>query len=261
MYIETISRKSEQHQSKGTIVLLHGVCFGAWYWEDNFLPWFSNQGYDVIAISYRNHGKSESKGSIKWRRVKEYLRDIHQVVTTIKGDIYIIGHSMGGFLTQHYLQKYPNLQIKKAVLLCTVPASGITGATWQIIKTYPLQFIHALCTFSFMPVFRKHTRTKHLMFSSSNKIEALAPIINRMQDESFLAYLDMLLLNRPATRKIDIPLLFIAAANDFLIHPAAIERNAQQLRGNFLVLDGAHNINLEAGWENTSQQIAGFFEQ
>jgi pimeloyl-ACP methyl ester carboxylesterase len=259
MYIETIYSKNKGIASKGTILLLHGVCFGAWYWEDNFLPWFADKGYEVIAMSYRNHGSSEVKGSIKWRRINEYLKDIDQVVKNINGDIYIIGHSMGGFLTQHYLQKFPNIQIKKSVFLCTVPASGVGGATWQIIKTYPLQFIHAVCTFSFLPVFRNHARTKKLMFSHISKTESIAPIINQMQDESFLAYLDMLLLNRPTIKKLSTPSLFIAAAQDFLINPTAIERNAQELDAEFLLVDGAHNINLEDGWKNVAHQIADFF--
>ena len=34
---------------------------GAWCWSDNFLPWFAEQGYDVHAISLRNHAGSEKK--------------------------------------------------------------------------------------------------------------------------------------------------------------------------------------------------------
>lgn len=261
MHIETIFQKNNQPESKGTVLLLHGVCFGAWYWEDNFLSWFAKKGYDVIAMSYRNHGNSESKGSIKWRRISEYLEDIHQVISTISGNIFIIGHSMGGFLTQHYLQKHQHPQIKKALLLCTVPAGGVGVASWQIIKTYPLQFIQALCRFSFLPVFKNQARTKKLMFSNNSAIEKLTPIINRMQDESFLAFLDMLLLNKPSTKKIKTPLLFIAAAQDFLISPVAIEKNANQLEADFLLVDGAHNINLEEGWENLGQKIAAFFAE
>jgi pimeloyl-ACP methyl ester carboxylesterase len=259
MYIETIHTKPSS-ASKGTIVLLHGVCFGAWYWETNFQPWFTQKGYHVIAISYRNHGKSESKGSQRWRTIKEYIEDVHSVVSKIEGDVYLIGHSMGGFITQHYLQKHPSPKLKKAVLLCTVPASGISGATCQVIKMYPFSFLKALLTFSFKPVFNTYSKAKRLMFANNFPDAELQPIVTRMQDESFRAYLDMMLLNLPSTKPIDVPLLMIGGEDDFLVRPSALKKNAKQLNAELELMKGAHNINMEKGWEMVAERIEIFFK-
>ena len=37
-------------EAKGSIVFVHGVCHGAWCWE-NFLRDFSDRGYDCFALS------------------------------------------------------------------------------------------------------------------------------------------------------------------------------------------------------------------
>ena len=258
MQIETIYTKSSS-TSKGTVVLLHGVCFAAWYWETNFQPWFTSNGYDVIAMSYRNHGKSEEKGSLKWRTINEYIEDIHSMVLPIIGDVYLIGHSMGGFLLQHYLQKYPSVKIKKAVLLCSVPASGIGGATWQVMKTYPFSFLKALVTMSFVPVFNAYTKAKRLMFAASFPDDELLPIVTRMQDESFRAYLDMMFLNLPSTKPTGVPLLMIGGEDDFLVRPSALKKNAHQLNAEMVLMKGAHCMNMEEDWEQVAERINEFF--
>lgn len=260
MQLETIHTKPSS-PSKGTIVLLHGVCFGAWYWENNFQPWFTEHGYDVIAISYRNHGRSEQKGSLRWRTINEYIEDVHSVVSKIEDDVYLIGHSMGGFIVQHYLQKHPSPNIKKAVLLCSVPASGISGATWQVIKMYPLSFLKALVTFSFKPVFNSKAKAKKLMFAPSVSDALIDEVVPRMQDESFRAYLDMMLLHLPKRKASSIPLLMIGGEEDFLIHKQSLKKNAQQLGAELVMMKGGHNINIEDGWEMVAENIEGFFKQ
>lgn len=258
MYLETIYTKPSS-PPKGTIILLHGVCFGAWYWQNNFQPWFTEHGYDVIAISYRNHGKSESKGSLRWRTINEYIEDVHSVVSKIEGTVYLVGHSMGGFIVQHYLQKHPSFKIKKAVLLCSVPASGIGGATWQVIKTYPLSFLQALVTMSFKPVFNSKAKAKKLMFAPAVSDVLIDEVVPKMQDESFRAYVDMMLLNLPKRKVSSVPLLMIGGEDDFLIRKQALAKNAQQLGAALVMMKGGHNINLEEGWESVAEKIQTFF--
>lgn len=242
-----------------TVVLLHGVCFGAWYWETNFQPWFAEKGYNVISVSYRNHGKSEKKGSLKWRTINEYVEDVHSVISKIKGEVYIIGHSMGGFITQHYLQKYSSINIKKAVLLCTVPASGIGSATLQVIKTYPLSFLKALFTFSFVPVFNSKPKAKKFMFAPNVSDELIDAAVPRMQDESFRAYLDMMFLNLPAAKQCSIPLLMIGGNDDFLVRPSSLKKCCKKLNVELVMMPGGHNINMEKGWEKVAERIEDFF--
>jgi pimeloyl-ACP methyl ester carboxylesterase len=120
MNLETIISKSKNDSSKGQVVLVHGACMGAWCWTDNFLPWFADNGYDVHAISLRNHAGSEKKGSLRFKSVKEYVEDLRQVIESLPGPVFLIGHSMGGFTIQHYLTQ-PGPKVQKAVLLCSSP--------------------------------------------------------------------------------------------------------------------------------------------
>lgn len=246
--------------AKGTIVLLHGVCFSAWYWHNNWQPWFTKAGYRVISMSYRNHGSSAGRGSLRWRRIYEYVADVHQVVSGCSGPVYLIGHSMGGFVAQHYLQRYGSQQVVKAVLLCTVPHRGIMGATLQIARHHPLAFAKALAMLSFRPIFSSKQRVRQLLFSNNAPESLVAETMQRLQDESFLAYLDMLLLNLPGRPRHPVPLLYVAAENDFLIHVNTLQKAAARSNARLLVSPGAHNLHMEAGWLPLAEQIQQFFE-
>ena len=116
MTLETIIARSKTPISKGQVVLIHGACMGAWCWSDNFQPWFAEAGYDVYAISLRNHAGSEKKGTLRFKSVSEYVEDLQQIVETLPGPVYLIGHSMGGFIIQHYLSKN-----KKKIQNCDYP--------------------------------------------------------------------------------------------------------------------------------------------
>ena len=51
-------RKDKKTKAKN-ILFVHGICVGAWVWEDHFLPYFANEGYNSWALSLRGHGLSD----------------------------------------------------------------------------------------------------------------------------------------------------------------------------------------------------------
>ncbi|HMO31376.1 MAG TPA: alpha/beta fold hydrolase [Lacibacter sp.] len=259
MHIETLHLPAAG-PAKGTVVLLHGVCFGAWYWEDNFLPWLAARGYHAVALSYRNHGNSAARGALRWRRIREYLADVHAVVQQHQGPIYLVGHSMGGNLVQRYLRWHPDPRIRKAVLLCTVPDRGIAGATWQVLRRYPLAFLQALATLSFVPVFNNRERASRLLFGPATPDQRMQDVIARMQDESFRAYLDLFLPLSSRQQPNGVPLLLIGGQADALITPASLQQSARRLQAPLVFFPGGHNLNLEPGWEAVAQRVVAFFE-
>ena len=97
------------------------------------------------------------------------------------------------------------------------------------------------------------------MFAPDVKDELINTVVPRMQDESFKAYLDMMLLSLPSTKPTSVPLLMIGGKDDFLISTSSIKKNANQLGAAFELMNGGHNINLEEGWEKIAEKIEFFF--
>lgn len=100
-------KKTKTHytvKGKGrAIVLLHGFLENLDMWEDikNNLC----KTYRVVCIDLPGHGKSESCGYV---HSMEFMADvIHKVIKTLLlRKVYLVGHSMGGYASLAFLEKY-----------------------------------------------------------------------------------------------------------------------------------------------------------
>lgn len=93
-----------------TIIITHGLAaYSKSYIET--AEYFVKQGFNVITYDLRGHGRSLGKrGSID--SYKTYLKDLHELVLLAKkevSNIYLIGHSLGGVITNLYALKYNNV--------------------------------------------------------------------------------------------------------------------------------------------------------
>lgn len=259
MQLETIHTKSISSPSKGTVLLLHGACFGAWCWQNNLQPWLAQHGFDVCAMSLRNHGKSERKGSLKFRRIKEYIEDLTSVIDQLEGPVFLIGHSMGGFIIQHYLGKQPSAKVQKAVLLCAVPPHGAWRVTLKTMVQHPLTFLKANVTWSLAPIFTDAQRARQYMFSPAFPEEAFQKVLRQIQDESYLGYLDTLFLDLPDPKNVTTPVMVIGGEQDYLFPPADVHATAKAYHTEpYFVKGAAHNFFMEEGWEDAAAAIERF---
>jgi pimeloyl-ACP methyl ester carboxylesterase len=260
MKLELLQQSATVSPAKGSVLLLHGACFGAWCWKENLMPWFSQQGYDVFSMSLRNHGRSEKKGSLKFRRIREYVEDLTTVVNQLNGPLYLVGHSMGGFIIQHYLSKQPAATVKKAVLLCSIPPTGAWRITLKTLLFHPLTFLKANLTWSLAPIFTHPQRARKFMFSPTFPEERFQQVLEQIQDESYLGYLDTLFLHLPHPEKVTTPVMVIGGEKDYLFPPSDVHVTAQAYHTNaLLVKDAAHNFFMEDGWEDVAVKMEEFF--
>ncbi len=55
--IDTVTLHPSNHSRPNPILFVHGAFHGAWAWEEYFLPYFADKGYEVHALNWRGHGK------------------------------------------------------------------------------------------------------------------------------------------------------------------------------------------------------------
>lgn len=134
---------------KGAIILVHGICHGAWCWE-NFINFFAGHGYQCYAISLPGHGGSGGKEHLQEYRLSDYVEAVKKAMEPIKTDMeahglrdvkpFLLGHSMGGAVVQQYVGKYED-DVQGAVLFA--PATAPNMSTEDSHRAMPVNLFWA----------------------------------------------------------------------------------------------------------------------
>jgi pimeloyl-ACP methyl ester carboxylesterase len=260
MNLEIIKKNTELETPLGTIVLVHGAWHSAVCWAETFLPYFAEQGYNVVAPSLRNHGKSDANGALRWRRIREYAFDIQSVIHSLEGNIYLVGHSMGGHVVQKYLELNPDSPVEKAVLLCSVPPHGVWRATLKTIIRHPISFLLVNVTGSFNALLNSNSRIKELFFTNKISENELNKAFKNTQDESYFAYLDMLFWDLPKPKKINKNILVMGGSDDFIFNKKDVLATAKAYNTEGVFFENeAHNLFMENNWKDAANVVLDFF--
>lgn len=236
------------------ILFVHGLWHGAWCWDEHFVPWFRDRGYETRAITLRRHDQRHAPG-LRTTRIRDYVEDVTTAAANMPQPPVLVGHSMGGFVTQMYLSQHG---APAAVLLASVPPSGIFGATMRVARRHPLRLLGSNVTMSLYPSVSTPDRAREMFFSPEMPAADVARYQSKMTDDAFLAYLDLLLLVRPKVSAIKTPMLVIGGENDWTITRSDVEATAKAYGAEMVMFPGAHDLMLEPGWEAVAQRIDAF---
>jgi pimeloyl-ACP methyl ester carboxylesterase len=226
---------------------------GAWCWDVHFLDYFAQHGFAVHAVNLRGHGNSEGRGKLRWTRIADYVEDVTNAVRQLPSPPILIGHSMGGFIIQKYLEDH---DAPGAVLLSSPSPAGLLGTILRIARRRPLVLAKANLTFSLSPVIATPQLAREAFFSDDLPDEQLLTYWKQMQDESYMAFLDMVALDRPKPAKVKTPLLVLGVARDNMLRPGEIETTARAYNTQAeIISDVAHNSMLETRWQAVAERI------
>lgn len=259
MNLEVISREPRNNPRPTPILFVHGAWHGAWCWAEHFLPYFAEHGYASHALSLRGHGASEGRQRLRRARIADYVADVAQVARQLPLPPVLVGHSMGGLIVQKYLERYSS---PAAVLLASVPVAGVLNATLRIARRHSLLFLKANLTLSLYPLISTPGLAREAFFSADIPEDRLDRYFANMQDESYLAFLDMLVFGLPKPSRVGTRLLVLGAASDTIFHPREIEATARAYNARAEIFSSvAHDMMLEAGWQSVADRILGWLKE
>jgi pimeloyl-ACP methyl ester carboxylesterase len=252
MQLEVISHQPENKTHPTPLLFVHGAWHGAWCWE-NFLPYFAEHGYEAHALSLRGHGSSEGHGGLRWHSARDYVADVAQIGQTLAVPPVVIGHSMGGYVVQKYLESY---QAPAGILMASIPVSGILGFGLRLLWRHPWPFLKAHLLLNPWYMIGTSALAHDAFFSPKLPAEEVNRHFARLQPESFRVELDAMLLNLPRPQRVNGPMLVLAAENDRVFTVAEAEKTAKAY-GTTAVLfpNMAHDMMLEPGWQQVADQI------
>ncbi|CAG0954001.1 AB hydrolase superfamily protein YdjP [Anaerolineales bacterium] len=257
MRLETITRMPKKQTHKTPLLFVHGMWHGAWCWDEFFLPYFAEQGYHVTALSLRGHAGSE--GKIRGCTIEEYVRDVEQIAKTLDTPPVVIGHSMGGFLTQKYLERN---DAPTAVLLSSAPHYGLWPALFHLVARRPLVVLKALVQWRMRPVVETPEAARWALFSADMPKKQMLKYYKRLNDESFRMFIDLLGLNLAHPKKVKTPLLILGAEKDNAIPPSQVHVTARAYGVRAEIFPNmAHDMMLEKDWESVAKRILDWLNE
>jgi pimeloyl-ACP methyl ester carboxylesterase len=254
MKLEIIHRKPDGLPKETPLLFVHGKWHGAWCWDEYFLPYFTGHGYECTALSLRGHAGSEGSEGLRWYSIADYVKDVEQVAGQFELPPVIIAHSMGGYITQKYLESHH--EHPAAVLLTPIPPTGLWPSTFDVLRERPMIILKSLASLGLYPVVETPEVARWSLFSEDIPTELLESYHSKLQNESFRAYLDELGLNLVRTKRVKTQILIIGAENDAVVKPWLVQRTADKYEASAEIFpDMAHDVMLEAGWEKVAKRI------
>ena len=219
------------------------------------MPHFAQAGYCCYALSVRGHGESEGRGQISLYSVRHYVDDLAEAIGHIGTPPVVIGHSMGGFVAQKYLER---AALPAIVLVASVPPHGLMPASLSLALHKP-QLINELNRLLFTGRASLEAMRRAL-FSGPIPLDRLSRYYMLMQPESPRAIWDMTFFDLPQPWRICMPsLLVLGAERDVMMPPQQVELSAQTYGTRAEIFpDMGHAMMLEVDWQKVADRIIGW---
>ncbi len=238
------------------LLFVHGAWHASWCWTEHFTGYFADLGYTSYALDLTGHGSSS--GTVRGARIAHYVADVRRVAVELPSEPVLVGHSMGGLVVQQYLARH---RAAAGVLLAPVPTVGAIGATVRVATRHPVAFLRANLTLSLGPIVDDPDRAVSLLFGPEMDPGDALEYAGRLQDESYLAYLEMI-LELPRPSRVRDPVLVLGAMEDAIFSPTEIVATGRAYGTEAILFPGmGHDMMLEPRWREVADAIAGWLSR
>ncbi len=226
-------------ETRPTIVLVHGAWHGSWCWDDVAAA-LRSAGYEVLVPDLPGHETPGSSARFA-NSLGSYVEHVDQLVESIDGDVVLVGHSMGGLVTQRVCE---GRTVAHAVLVASIPRKGAGGALGRLAQNHPEQLFEAAKSLSLWPLVATDERVRGHFFGSGASSEAVESAGSRMQNESLVAFVSMI-LRWPRPENVTSPVSVVAATQDGIFTLAEQADLAKTYGTELVQIDCGHDIMLE----------------
>jgi len=253
MKLEIIENNPNELKSNKPFLFLHGMYHGAWYYNENFLPYIEKVGYKAYALSFSNHGNSGYRKNMNLLTIKQYVEDVKEAIQYIGQEPILVGHSMGGFVIQKYLEANKN---ESNVLLASVPPYGNKRSTFYVLKNYPLTFLKANLLLNLKTIVLNKKLYLDMMFSNTRTFDEVEEYYHKLDNESLGAYFGMKGFNLIKPEKIKSKIIVMGGEIDNSVVLKEVIDTAKTYHTKAIIFEGVgHDMMLDKQWKKIIDTI------
>lgn len=227
---------------KPAVLLIHGMFGGAWQWE-NYQSQLARHGYESHAINLRGHHGSRPVPNVGKVSLRDYVIDAIEVATSLRNPI-VIGHSMGGLITQKLLERGA---CRAAILLAAAPPRWIPVVSWMLLQK---QLKYAPALFKFEPLLPNRKDADVLIFNRT-PVADREKMYPRLVPESGCAGFQLSFGTMAVDEdRVSAPVLVMTGLDDRFVVPRVARALARKYKAPLREYASfAHMLLLEPGWE------------
>lgn len=243
------------------LLFVHGMCGTAAAW-DHYRSFFEAQGFECHVPSLRHHAAQLSaadRQALGQTSLTDYADDLEALIQTLPAKPVIIGHSMGGLITQLLAAR----GLAQAVVLLTpAPPAGVLALKPSVLRTFAK--ITNRWKFWKKP-FRFDVQAANYGIYNNLPAQQQQDEYAKLVDESGRAafeigywFIDRRHASRVEAQQVTCPMLVIGASRD-RITPASVVRQVARKypQANYREYPQfAHFLLSEAGWETVAQDLS-----
>lgn len=254
--IERIAYSPKERKHATPILMTHGMWHGAWCWR----PWqeiLAERGWESIAYSLPGHGKSPLQRSLTSCTLGYYLAFVRDEISRLPIKPVLMGHSMGGALSQWVLRYVE--QDLPAIVLVAPWVSHSSMADWpkllKLMALDPLGMVLMFVTWNANPWVRTPQAAASKLLSKEAVVSP-QELQRQLVGESAL----VLFQHNPPFWKpaenVKTPILLLAGEKDATLSVDSLCKSAAHYKADFVVIPGAgHNLMMEKSYQETANAI------
>ena len=252
--LEVIDRGSTSHAHPAPLLFVHGAWHSAACWDEHFLAFFADKGYQALAVSLRGHGKSSAPKSLRRCSIRDYVDDIAMVARRLPRRPVVIGHSMGGFIVQKYLELH---DAPAAVLLASAPPRGALGFMLREVAHHPWRITRSVLTMKTLHGVATLNGARQTFFTATTPEHDVLRYAAQLQEEYIgRCALDFTFLDLPRPDRVTTPLLVLGAEHDGCFTVEEIHATAHAYCTQAAIFPGmGHDMMLESDWTLVTRYI------
>lgn len=253
--LEVIDKGRCTDEHPAPLLFVHGGNLAAWCWDEHFLNFFADKGFRAVAVSLRGHGASTLSQPLNSCSVGDYVDDVRATVDMLGAGPVLIGHSMGCFVVQKYLEKH---HAPVAVLIASTTPQGVRRITLRMVRRHPWIVLRANTFGSSADLFNTPALAREYLFCAHTPEPIVKSCAARMEPESARAGLN-LMIRFPDARSVTAPLLVLGATDDGSRADGEVSAAARtyQTDAEFFPSMG-HMMMLEPGWQAVAERMEGW---
>jgi pimeloyl-ACP methyl ester carboxylesterase len=170
----------------------------------------------------------------------------------------LVGHSLGGLIAQKYVERRPAAGL---VLMASIPPSGTIGAVARLALRHPVPFLKANFLLRLNPFIATRSLVRDLFFTPDTPQEVVDPCFARLQDESYLAFIDsMVVLAR--SHRVKVPVLVLGAGRDTIFTVREMQATAHAYGCEAEIFPGmGHDMMLDDGWPEVADRVDAWLRE